>query len=245
MQAFDSSGKNSDDFTIDFQPIIELDGKYEMALIELAYVYSMRNIDSSFSNNTFRYSPDNGANYLTVTFPGGVFSVSAMNDYLHQVMKANTHFDEGATPDLDVYDLSLTLDNSTGLVVQECKTTYRFDFATGDFNLLIGAAKAVVSTTISGPNTPLINRGIISYRLNCDVIDSVYNGSRSQTFGVFQPNVAPTFATTHQPNVAFYMPINKIKLNKIRFYFTDQEGKPISFFGEKVVIVVDIRKIKE
>jgi len=46
--------------------------QYEMALLNLETYYSFPNIDST--NNSFKYSPDNGKNWFTITIPKGSFS---------------------------------------------------------------------------------------------------------------------------------------------------------------------------
>jgi len=64
---------NTTDFITRFNPPLQLKkGKqYEMVLLNLETYYSFLNIDST--NNSFKYSPDNGENWFTIEIPEGSY----------------------------------------------------------------------------------------------------------------------------------------------------------------------------
>src|SRR6218665_1756955 len=63
-----------------FSPSLELKAnkKYEMALVGLETYYSFPNIDAT--NNSFRYSPNNGPAWYNVTIPEGCYEISDINE---------------------------------------------------------------------------------------------------------------------------------------------------------------------
>ena len=240
---FDSTGKNADDFTIFFQPMLDIGrSNWEIALTELTYTYSMRNVDNVFGNTTFRYSHNSGVTWYTITLPGGIYSISDINNYLHSVMDTNGHSD--LVDGVKVYELSLNVNFNTLRVIQTVTGTFRFDFATGNFFKLIGATQGVISSTVEGPGSADINNGTTSFKLNCDIIDnSLFNGAISQALTVFTPDTPPGFVNTFRPSTLIYMPINRSIINSIRFSFTNQIGVPVSFYGEPVTIQMHMKEI--
>ena len=79
-------------FTKKFNPPIQLNKKksYEMALVNLETYYSIPYITSK--NNTFRYSPDGGANWFVINIPTGSYDIEDINDVIQRGMKANDHW---------------------------------------------------------------------------------------------------------------------------------------------------------
>ena len=63
------------DFITQFNPPLQLkkQKQYEIALLNLETYYSFPNVD--LSNNRFKYSPDSGANWLTITIPEGSYEI--------------------------------------------------------------------------------------------------------------------------------------------------------------------------
>jgi len=80
-------------FITKFNPPLQLKkGKqYEMALLNLETYYSFPNIDAT--NNNFKYSPDGGSNWFTVTIPEGSYEIRDIDAAIKQHMKTNGHYD--------------------------------------------------------------------------------------------------------------------------------------------------------
>ena len=240
--SLDSTGKIGEDFVTDFQDPIRFKEEHEVTLLALYYTYSLRNIDTVYSNNTFRYSHNSGTDWNDVTIPGGIYDVIDVRDYFRTVMKAAGHYTAGADPDSDVYYLNFFLNTNTLRVNLEASNNYQFDFTTSDFILIFGGLKQIVTTDTTCPNAPDLNRGVTSLRLNIDIIaGSITNGVSSQCLAIFQPNVPPGSATLFTPNIKYYLPLNTRNIYRIRTYITDQNGRTVSFFGEPTTIALHIR----
>jgi len=237
----DSTGKVADDFTIQFRPAVELNeednGKsWYIALYSMKYVYSMRNIDSSFNNHTFEYY--NGSAWKTVTIPGGAYGVSDINSYFQQVMKNNG--DYTTSNGEDVFYASITANNNTQRVKITLSNSYQIRFTNGSsFRLLIGADATTYNSTVDLTTLPQINRGITSFNIHLDMIEgNMYNGAPSTILFNFIPDVPPGYVTEIKPIKHLWMKINKPILRSMNIRFTDQNNTPISFFGEPVTLIL-------
>ena len=244
--SLDSTGRVADDFTISFASPITLSSDYEVTLLSLSYVNSIRNIDTSYNNTTFRYSPDNGSTWKTVTIPSGGYGLYDIDTYFKTVMKANNDY-TAATPTADeIYYLSFSVNANVQRVVLTVSNNYQFDFATGDFRLLIGAPASVISATTTLTTAADLSRGISSLYLNCDLVNgSTLNGVASQHIASFTPDVPPGILGLFTPTSRYYMPISVRSIQRIRVYFTDQDARPVSFFGEAVTVDLHLRPVNK
>jgi len=235
----DSSGNTADDFTINFEPPLDVRNEegqtWKIALDSMKYTYSMRNIDSTFNNNTFEYY--NGSSWNTVTIPGGTYGVEDINKYFEQVMKDNGDYTTNNGE--DVFYASFTLNNNTQRIKITLTNSYQVRFTDGsDFRLLIGADDTTYNTTTQLTTQPDINRGINSFNVHTDVIkETYYNGQSSTILYNFIPNVAPGYITELSPKKLLRLGLNQDEIRSMRIWFTDQQNRPISFFGEPVTLV--------
>ena len=78
-------------FKSTFNPMLQLDmdKKYEIALVNLETYYSLPNIDES--NNVFVYSPNNGNLWVKIKIPKG-YEIDDINT-IHQEMEKRGHHD--------------------------------------------------------------------------------------------------------------------------------------------------------
>jgi len=63
-----------------------------MALLNLETCYSFPNTDST--NNSFKYSPDNGKNWFTIQIPEGSYEIRDIDAAIKQQMRTNNHYDD-------------------------------------------------------------------------------------------------------------------------------------------------------
>jgi len=241
----DSTGKNAEDFTTIFSPILTLpekddDQEWHVALYSLKYVYSMRNIDSSYSNNTFEYY--NGSAWKTVTLPGGIYGVEGINEFFQQTMKDNG--DYTTTNGEDVFYASLTLNYNTLTVKITLSNSYQVRFTNGSaFRNLIGADATTYNSTTMLTGTPDINRGITSFNIHLDYIDgNIYNGQSSTILYNFIPNVPPGTVTEVAPLKHLWLKLTNKSISSLNIRFTDQLNRPISFFGETVTVILALER---
>jgi len=241
----DSTGKVADKFTIQFAPAVPLEEKddglsWHIALYSMKYTYSMRNIDSTFSNNTFEYY--NGTSWKTVTIPGGAYGVADINDYFQDVMKTNG--DYTTSNGEDEFYASFSLNNNTQRVRITLSNSYEVRFTNGsDFRLLIGAAATTYNSTTDLTTLPDINRGITSFNVHLNNISGmIYNGSPSSILFNFIPDVPPGYVTEIKPIKHIWLKVENKLMDRFTVSFTDQRNRPISFFGETVTIVLVLER---
>src|SRR6218665_3615229 len=75
-----------------FSPSLELKAnkKYEMALVGLERYNSFPNINAT--NNSFRYSLNNGTAWFNVNIPEGCYEITDINEQVQRVMKGAGHY---------------------------------------------------------------------------------------------------------------------------------------------------------
>jgi hypothetical protein len=82
---------NKSDFTTNYGTPIKLDGKSELALVNLETYYSFPNSDLSY--NILKYSHDSGVTWHTILIPEGIYELDEINQAIEQQMKQNNHYD--------------------------------------------------------------------------------------------------------------------------------------------------------
>ena len=64
---------------------------YEMALVNLETNNSIPNIHMHTSNNSFRYSPDDGANWFSIALSTGSYDIEDINNEIQRRLRLNKH----------------------------------------------------------------------------------------------------------------------------------------------------------
>lgn len=156
-----------------FNPLIQLNKSknYEMALVNLDTYYSFPNIDSS--NNKFKYSPDNGATWVTI--PEGSYEIEDINNYVQMIMKNNGHYDTGN----EAYKITITANNNTLRSVLTISTGYKVDFTIGSsIRSVLGFNSQIYSEGRNESENVVNILSVNSIRVTSDIISSSYlNGS--------------------------------------------------------------------
>jgi len=137
-----------------------------MALLNLETYYSFPNIDST--NNSFKYSPDNGQNRFTITIPEGSYEILDTDAAIKQQMRTNDHYDD----ENDKYFVSPSANSSTLKTVLTLSNGYQVDFGLPNsmrhilgFNSAVYAAayhKSENVVNIINTNSILVNIYIIT-----------------------------------------------------------------------------------
>ena len=90
---------------------------------------------------------------------------------------------------------------------------------------------------ISNTNLVLVNVDIIS--------GSYVNGGRSPAIYSFNPNkVSPGYKIDERPNPLRYYPVNRVSIDSVRVWLTDQNGKLIDLRGEQITVDLDIKEVE-
>ena len=221
------------DFIVKFNPPLKLDPgfKHYLALDRLSMTYSWYNIRSDYGNNTIKYTHD-GTTWQTITFTGGMYSYSDINDYIHQYMDQKSHHSTDSKGE-KVYSISLTFILSTYRVLISLDGDYQFDLPGTDFGDLIGFEKKLVTKTEYGTRLPNITHSIDSLNINTTAIkDSVVNGINTNTTAVISTdNLTRSYPFTFEPLRQLYCPVASHYISEMRIYVTDSLGKPVDLNG--------------
>src|SRR6218665_2382295 len=109
-----------------FSPSLELKGnkKYEMVLVGLETYYSFSNIDAT--NNSFRYSPNNGTAWFNVSIPEGCYEIKDIIEQVQRLMKGAGHYNSV----IDDHNIKIEANNNTLKTVFRIAEDYVVDFTT-------------------------------------------------------------------------------------------------------------------
>jgi len=242
----ESSGKaQTHNFVVDFNNFeLDPESQYECGLIQASLWYSWYNISSAFGNNQLRYSPNSGTNFYDVDFDDGIYSVQAIEEKLHSVMKANNHY--SVVNGIDTFNISIVPNYTSGKVRVEVSNNYQLDFQTSYLKSLLGFGNIIVSSTQEGTNLADITRGVNQIQIHCSLAEGSYSNSESSDIlYAFVPNSSPSTLINIQPTFPVYLPITtKDNIQNIRMRITDQQQREIDLNGEQVSYLMELRKRK-
>jgi hypothetical protein len=224
----------STDFTTRFNPSIQLenDVKYEMALLNLTTYNSAPNIDDT--NNYFRYSLDKEVTWQEIILQEGAYELQDMFDNMELRLADNAK----------VFKFYINI--NTGYVEINC-LDYEivFDFSqVNSIGNILGFAKMKLTGENFYQSTEKVKIDAVNqYLVNCDIIKGSYlNGSTLPCLYTFMPQVPPGYKIHETPLVPVYMPITTSRIDEIRIWLTDQNGKMINLRDEEITIRLHVRK---
>ena len=226
-------------FKTRFNPPIQLNKKksYEIALVNLETYYSIPNITSK--NNVFRYSADEGANWLSITIPTGSYDIEDINDVIQREMKANDHWDEAN----EEYYVSILANPNTLRAILNVENNYQVNFKqNSSLRRLLGFNSKIYSASQESERVVNI-LSINSILVNIDIISGSYvNGIAQPTIYSFFPNVSPGHKIVENPSNLIYLPVTLDVIHSIQITLADQDGNQINLRGENVTIRFHIRE---
>ena len=150
-------GKNkAEDFTIKFNPVLKIQNNmtHKLALDKVTMTYSWHNISDQYNNNTIKYSTDGGTSWETVTFVGGMYTYSDLNDYIHKYVDKKGH--KTTDKNGDKFHINLSFILSTYRILIQTDNNYQLDLRNSEFCVLIGFTKKIVNKTEPGDDLPNI-----------------------------------------------------------------------------------------
>lgn len=230
---------NTTHFNTKFNPPIQLNKNksYEMALVNLETYYSIPNITSK--NNLFKYSPDDGANWVNIDIPTGSYDIEDINDVIQREMKANGHWN--ATN--EEYYISLLANPNTMKAILNVENSYQVSFKfNNSLRRLLGFSSKIYSTSQESERVVDI-LSINSIFVNTNMISGSYvNGTNKPTIYSFFPNVSPGHKIVEHPKNLIYLPITLHVLHSLQITLTDQNFDFLDLRGENVTIRFHIRE---
>lgn len=237
--SFIVSGNDSQILTR-FNPPLQLreEKSYEMALVNLETYYSIPNIHAG--NNSFRYSPDDGANWFPIALSTGSYGIDDINDEIQRQMRIHKHKAK----------IILDANRATLRATLTLARNYRVDFdVPSSLNTVLGFERQAYaydrSTNGYIEGEHIVNIiSINSILVNSDIIHGSYvDGAQQSTIYSFFPGVDPGMKIIQTPKNLVYLPVTLKTINRMQTYLTDQDGSPIDLRGEYLTIRFHLREI--
>lgn len=240
------AGTRTDDFRVTFSQPIQLPGEggWEIALLSAKLWYSWYNISTENGNNLMRYSTDGGATWKPVLFPDGQYEITAIDDYLHSVMKSNGDFfiDGGGN---DAFNINITPNYATIRTDVEIVSlsNYQLDLASSLIYLLLGFGPVIVTATAEGSDIANINNDVNAVNIICDIVTGAYtNGTAGNVLWSFVPKTAPGTNIDIDIVNPVYIPLASIRVQSIGMRIVDNLGRRLNLNGQPVSYLLAIRK---
>lgn len=240
---------DTSDFTFNLSPPIHLNPnkKYEAALLSINLYNSIPNITEE--NNKFKYSTDEGKTWKIITLNKGSYEIQAINDEIQRAMITNGDYNDANNE----FYISISTDiPELKSVVNITNKTYLVDFLVKDS---IGPTLGFQYEPIwhgkigygynKSPNIVQITK-LNLVLVNVDLISGSYvNGSQSPAIYSFDPyKVPPGYKIDDRPNPSLiYYPVNRISINSMRIWLTNQSNEVIDLRGEKVTVKLQVREV--
>ena len=176
-------------------------------------------------------SKDGGTTWETITFPSGIFGYNDINEFIHKQI--------GKTG--DKYGISVLFDLSTYKVFIQLENGFQIDFAkSGNFNVLLGFEKKIVSSSEYGGNFPNITNSVDNLYLRCSLLsDSIVSGKRSNVLYSFSTSTKTrSMPFEIQRSIYLWSKINTTTINEITFWFTDDNDREVDLNNIDISLTV-------
>ena len=159
--------------------------------------------------------------------------VTSMNSFTKELEKLGMILEFLFYSDLTTYKVFIQLAND-----------FQIDFTkSGNFNVLLGFEKKIVSSSEYGANFPNITNSVDNLYLRCNLLsDSIISGKKS--------NVLYTFSTSTktrsmpfeiQPYNYLWSKINTKTITEVTFWFTDDEDREVNLNDIDISLTVVIK----
>lgn len=226
---------SSYDFTVQFNPNLQISENSEIALHSLQMWNSLPNISVSRNNNKFRFY--NGSTWsATLTIPTGNYSIEDLNLTMQGLISSNGGVGSNVVlvPNYNTLRCDIVL-----------KSSYQLDLSIGNLYLLLGWASAIVSTSGSGSSLVDISNGITGYNVHCSLVDSstsISNGATSDVIYSFTPDKPSGNLINKEVINLIYTRCNSRYISQVRMYITDQNNNILyDLSDENISITLVIR----
>ena len=228
------------DFVTQFEEPLVLDKnrQYAFGLSQInSMTYSWYNISEFYGNKKIKYSLDSGRTFKELTFANGNYSYGDMSSYIAEFLAVNDNVEVSPIKldfDLTSFKVLITLDANTQL-----------DLRDGNFADLIGFDKKIVQETEYGSKLPNITNSIDSIYIHCDLItDSVVDGKSGDVIYVFSTaNLTRSYPFERTPYHIGFSRVNKTRIDSIRVWLTDADGRNIDLNGVDTSFTFILREI--
>lgn len=207
-----------------YYPPIELDPAHTYAL-GLIGLHTYNTIPNIYDGQNKLYYNDQ-----VLTIPPGAYEVTDIELFLQNSLGGKAA-------------ISLKPNNST----LKCEITSKFsiDFTKADsIGRMLGFSKKVLQPNVTHESDVTIQIiKMVTIRVECNITTaSFYDGRLSHTLYEFAPSVEPGYSINIEPKNIIYLPINTSQIDNITLRLVDQDGDPVNFRGEKIVVRLELKK---
>lgn len=216
-----------------YYPPIELDARYEYAL-GLIGLHTYNTIPNIYDGKNKFYYDDSDE---VITIPTGAYEITDIETYLQDTLSKNIV--NVAKDKL----ISLKANNST--LKCEIMSTVRVDFTKDDsIGRMLGFSSKVLEPGIKHESDiPIQIIKVVTIRVECNITTAAFYDTRlSHTLYEFAPSVEPGYSINIEPKNIIYLPINTSRIDNITLKLLDQDGDPVDFRGEQIVIRLELKK---
>ena len=236
------NNQKSYDFTIYFNPPIELDRKknYKAALDELVTMsYSWYNIAERYGNNRIKWRKNSGS-FQTLTFPDGMYDYNGIKRFLQSKTGFIDPNDEDKGRIFDLY-----FDFTIYRVVILMAKDYELDLTDGGFASLLGYEKKILKdeTNFTGEMIPDITRSVDWVFLHCDLISWLANDVENDVLYSFSTvNLQVSYPFEKEPRRLQFHPVNKTRIDSVRVWVSDGRNNILDLNGVDIALSIRIEE---
>ena len=223
-------------FRVKFTPelFLEENKTHLMALDHLSMTASWHNIRPEYENNKLVISKDGGNTWETISFPAGIFDYDDINEFIHKAIGIAE----------DEYGISVLFDLTTYKVFIQLTNRFQVDFTqSGNFNVLLGFEKKIVSSSEYGVNFPNITNSVDNLYLKCNLLsDSIVSGKRSNVLYSFSTSTKTrSMPFEIQPYNYLWSKSNTKTITEVTFWFVDDEDREVDLNDIDISLTVVIK----
>lgn len=213
-----------------FPPIHLSSSEYGLGLIGFYTYNSIQNVHKG--NNKFYVGKDGKIKILEI--PPGAYEITEIESYIRKEIIAN----------LGEYNISISANLNTFKC--EIKADLLIDFTKEDsIRSLLGFSSKILEPNKVNVSDHSINiHKVTNIRVECNITSGAYNNqAEKHTIFEFAVNVEPGFKVIQEPSHVIYLPVNTKVIDNISLNIVDQDGDPVDFNNEKVVIRLELKKL--
>jgi hypothetical protein len=236
------------DFEVRFDALqLDHNADYHIALVSYNIPYTWYNISVAQGNNQFRYSPNAGVNWYTVTVPDGNYGIDDLNTELQELISANGH-----AVDKIVFSGDY---NSMRVDLEILEVAWRVDFQdanSNNFRNILGFNSALysgaVNTIFRAENRANITNNIDSISINCSIVDTgsilLNNRQSSSLYHITDYGAGAGSYLTARVPYPVYLPINlNGNIHSIRISIRNQSDDLVDLNAENITISLHLKKM--
>lgn len=219
--------------TANYYPPIELDDRYEYA-VGLIGLHTYNTIPNIYDGNNKFYYDDQ-----VIIIPTGSYEISDVEAYIQKHL---------SPPNDNTSDknelLSIKPNNNT--LRCEIMSFFSIDFRPSDsIGHMLGFSKRLLTAKKSyESDLPVQIIKVVTIRIEANIVTSTYYDTHlSHTLFEFSPSVEPGYSINIEPRNIIYLPINTKTISTISLRLLDQDGDPVDFRGEQIVVRLELKRL--